>query len=55
MLVEMRASAICGSDLSYIYRSKEHDASGPAGYLNVVAGHEPSGLIVKRGEEVSDE
>ncbi|PAV24091.1 oxidoreductase [Pyrrhoderma noxium] len=55
VLVEMRASAICGSDLSYIYRSKGHDASGPAGYLNVVAGHEPSGLIVKRGEEVSDD
>lgn len=53
VLVETRASALCGSDLSYIYRPETH-MTGPAGYAGVVAGHEPSGLIVKRGKGVPD-
>lgn len=55
VLVQTRASALCGSDLSYIYRR----AKGVAGdarstYRGVIAGHEPCGIIVQRGEGVLD-
>ena len=53
VLVQTRASALCGSDLRSIYRPKVHK-SGAEGYLNVIAGHEPCGVIVKRGEGVLD-
>ena len=43
----MRASGICGSDLRAIYR--EHLGTGPEAYCDVVAGHEPSGVIVETG------
>ena len=44
VLVEMRASGICGSDLRAIYR--EHLGTGPETYREVIAGHEPCGVIV---------
>ena len=47
VLVELRASTICGSDLRAIYR--EHLGAGPEAYLGVIAGHEPSGRIVEAG------
>ncbi len=47
VLVQMRASTICGSDLRAIYR--EHLGRGPEAYLDVIAGHEPSGEIVEAG------
>ena len=47
VLVRMRASTICGSDIRAIYR--EHLGHGPEAYRNVVAGHEPSGEIVAAG------
>jgi threonine dehydrogenase-like Zn-dependent dehydrogenase len=47
VLVRMRASTICGSDLRAIYR--EHLGSGPEAYRDVVAGHEPCGEIVEVG------
>lgn len=47
VLVRMRASTICGSDLRAIYR--EHLGTGPEAYKNVVAGHEPCGDIVEVG------
>jgi threonine dehydrogenase-like Zn-dependent dehydrogenase len=47
VLVRMRASTICGSDLRAIYR--EHLGTGPEAYQDVVAGHEPCGEIVKTG------
>ena len=47
VLVKMKASSICGSDIRAIYR--EHLGHGPEGYQNVIAGHEPSGQIVKVG------
>ncbi|KZT37124.1 GroES-like protein [Sistotremastrum suecicum HHB10207 ss-3] len=53
VLVEMRASTICGSDLRAIYRPKIHK-TGAEGYNGVIAGHEPCGLIVKRGPGVND-
>jgi threonine dehydrogenase-like Zn-dependent dehydrogenase len=43
----MKACTICGSDIRAIYR--EHLGKGPEGYQNVIAGHEPSGLIVEEG------
>ena len=53
VLVQTRASALCGSDLRSIYRPKVHK-TGAEGYLGVIAGHEPCGIIVKRGEGVLD-
>jgi 2-desacetyl-2-hydroxyethyl bacteriochlorophyllide A dehydrogenase len=47
VLVRMRASTICGSDIRAIYR--EHLGTGPEAYRNVIAGHEPAGEIVAAG------
>jgi threonine dehydrogenase-like Zn-dependent dehydrogenase len=47
VLVQCKASTICGSDIRAIYR--EHVGKGPEGYQNVIAGHEPAGLIVAEG------
>lgn len=50
VLLAMRASTICGSDLRAIYRA--HLGSGPEAYQNVVAGHEPAGQVVALGQGV---
>lgn len=50
VLVGMRASTICGSDLRAIYR--EHLGEGPEAYQGVVGGHEPAGRVVAVGEGV---
>jgi threonine dehydrogenase-like Zn-dependent dehydrogenase len=47
VVVSMRASTICGSDLRAIYR--EHLGRGPEAYQGVVCGHEPCGEIVEVG------
>jgi threonine dehydrogenase-like Zn-dependent dehydrogenase len=47
VLVKMKASSICGSDIRAIYR--EHLGEGPEAYQNVIAGHEPCGQIAKVG------
>jgi threonine dehydrogenase-like Zn-dependent dehydrogenase len=47
VLVKMKASSICGSDIRAIYR--EHLGHGPEGYQGVIAGHEPCGQIVQVG------
>jgi threonine dehydrogenase-like Zn-dependent dehydrogenase len=47
VLLRMKASTICGSDIRCIYH--EHLGKGPEGYQGVVAGHEPSGQIAKTG------
>ncbi len=47
VLLRMKASTICGSDIRCIYH--EHLGKGPEGYQGVVAGHEPSGQIVRAG------
>lgn len=47
VLVEMKASSICGSDIRAIYR--EHLGKGPERYQNVIAGHEPSGRVANAG------
>lgn len=47
VLLRMKASTICGSDIRCIYH--EHLGKGPEGYQDKIAGHEPSGQIVKAG------
>jgi len=48
VLVRMKSSTICGSDIRAIYR--EHLGKGPEGYQGVIAGHEPCGQIVRCGQ-----
>ncbi|MDQ4128763.1 MAG: zinc-binding dehydrogenase [Actinomycetota bacterium] len=53
VLVEMKASGLCGSDLRAIYH--EHRGSDPnERYQNVIAGHEPAGRVVAVGPGVED-
>ncbi|HUR23206.1 MAG TPA: zinc-binding dehydrogenase [Acidimicrobiales bacterium] len=47
VVVAMKASTICGSDLRAIYR--EHLGTGAEAYRGVIAGHEPCGEIVAVG------
>ena len=47
ILLRVKASTICGSDIRCIYH--EHLGRGPERYQGVVAGHEPSGQIVETG------
>jgi threonine dehydrogenase-like Zn-dependent dehydrogenase len=53
VLLRMRASGICGSDLSYIYHGHRghKGVDGPA-YRGVVAGHEPAGEVIALGPDV---
>jgi threonine dehydrogenase-like Zn-dependent dehydrogenase len=47
VLIRVKASTICGSDIRCIYH--EHLGKGPEGYQGVIAGHEPCGQIVEAG------
>jgi threonine dehydrogenase-like Zn-dependent dehydrogenase len=47
VLLKMKASSICGSDIRAIYR--EHLGTGPEAYQGVIAGHEPCGQVVTVG------
>lgn len=47
VLLAVKASSICGSDIRAIYR--EHLGKGPEAYQGVVAGHEPCGQVVEVG------
>ncbi len=48
VLIRMKASTICGSDIRCIYH--EHLGKGPEGYQpGMIAGHEPAGQVVKVG------
>src|SRR5436305_10053020 len=47
VLLRVKASTICGSDIRCIYH--QHLGKGPEGYQGVIAGHEPAGQIVKAG------
>jgi threonine dehydrogenase-like Zn-dependent dehydrogenase len=47
VLIRVKASTICGSDIGCIYH--EHLGKGPERYQGVVAGHEPSGQIIEAG------
>lgn len=49
VLVQTKATTICGSDIRCIYR--EHLGKGPEGYIpGMIAGHEPCGIIIQEGE-----
>ncbi|HEY0075454.1 MAG TPA: zinc-binding dehydrogenase [Abditibacteriaceae bacterium] len=52
VLLRMKASSLCGSDLRAIYRPTDQ-GSGPEAYRGVIAGHEPCGQIVEVGPDVS--
>ena len=47
VLLQMKASSICGSDIRDIYR--EHLGSRPEECRGVIAGHEPCGQVVAVG------
>jgi threonine dehydrogenase-like Zn-dependent dehydrogenase len=47
VLLRMKASSICGSDIRAVYR--EHLGAGPEAYQGVIAGHEPCGQVVAVG------
>src|ERR671938_1569466 len=51
VLLRMKASALCGSDLRAIYRPSVQGV-GPEAYKGVIAGHEPAGQIVAVGPDV---
>lgn len=51
VLVRMKASGLCGSDLRAIYRPKDQ-GHGPEAYRGVIAGHEPCGVIEEVGPGV---
>ncbi len=59
VVLKMKASGMCGSDLHF-YRATT-DGSGGSGSLGlgstdpVIAGHEPCGVVVSRGEGVTEE
>ena len=52
VLIEIKASSLCGSDLRAIYRPHDQ-GSGPEAYKGVIAGHEPCGQIAAVGAEVT--
>lgn len=52
VLLEMKASGLCGSDLRAIYRPKDQGV-GPEAYRGVIAGHEPCGVVAQIGPGVS--
>lgn len=51
VLVRMKASSLCGSDLRAIYRPTDQ-GTGPEAYKGVIAGHEPCGIIEQVGPGV---
>jgi len=51
VLVRMKASSLCGSDLRAIYRPTDQ-GTGPEAYQGVIAGHEPAGIIERVGPGV---
>ena len=50
VLLKMKASSICGSDIRAIYR--EHLGKGSEAYQGVICGHEPCGQVFKLGKGV---
>jgi len=51
VLVRMRASSLCGSDLRAIYRTSNW-GTGSESYQGVIGGHEPCGIIERVGPGV---
>ncbi|HEX6507453.1 MAG TPA: zinc-binding dehydrogenase [Chloroflexota bacterium] len=53
VLVRMKVSSLCGSDLRAIFRPTDQ-GTGPEAYKGVIAGHEPCGVIERVGPGVLD-
>src|SRR6266536_5592351 len=51
VLIRMKASSLCGSDLRAIYRTSNW-GTGPEAYRGVIGGHEPCGVIERIGPGV---
>lgn len=51
VLVSMKASSLCGSDLRALYRTSDW-GTGPEAYQGVIGGHEPCGIIERVGTGV---
>jgi threonine dehydrogenase-like Zn-dependent dehydrogenase len=51
VLVRMKASGLCGSDLRAIYRPADQ-GTGPEAYRGVIGGHEPAGQVERVGPGV---
>ena len=53
VLIELRASGMCGSDLEYIYKTPREKRGQPmlgvALDPNTITGHEPCGVVVETG------
>ncbi len=56
VLIKMKASAMCGSDLEYIYKTPVEKRGQPVlgvlSYPDIIPGHEPSGQVVELGPGV---
>ncbi len=52
VLVRMKASSLCGSDLRAIYRPSDQ-GHGPEAYRGVIAGHEPCGVVESVGPDAA--
>ena len=52
VLLAVKASTICGSDIRAIYH--EHLGKGPEGYQGVIAGHEPAARSLQPVPAVAD-
>jgi threonine dehydrogenase-like Zn-dependent dehydrogenase len=50
VLVKMKASTICGSDIRAIYRG--YTGKGPERYQGFIAGHEACGQVVEEGQGI---
>lgn len=49
ILLDVKATGICGSDLHIVY-----EGVTPTGFLPITLGHEPSGVVAEVGENVTD-
>lgn len=56
VLIEMRASGMCGSDLEYLYKTPKElrgqPVNGVAADPRTITGHEPAGVVTALGEGV---
>jgi len=53
VLVRIKASSLCGSDLRAIYRPSDQ-GHGPEAYRGVIAGHEPCGVLESVAPDVTE-
>jgi threonine dehydrogenase-like Zn-dependent dehydrogenase len=49
VLLKIKASGVCGSDIHFIYHGHKGSKADGTAYLDVVCGHEPCGQVVSLG------